>query len=112
MLQQPRRLARSGVKRGPIPQPRPDQRVFRAQTPRQQRFWNGKLPILLGLAVLMLGYRIMRQETSDTAADWDRPTIGSRSEDLQQIWRLTPHYDIAGAVCSYNKTGTTSGADH
>ncbi|KAF8948097.1 hypothetical protein BGZ47_006505 [Haplosporangium gracile] len=60
MLQQPRRLARSGVKRGQLPQPRPDQRVFRAQTPRQQRFWNGKLPILLGLAVLLLGYRIVR----------------------------------------------------
>ncbi|KAG0295061.1 hypothetical protein BGZ96_012634 [Linnemannia gamsii] len=60
MLQQPRRLARSGIKRGPPPQPRPDQRVFRAQTPRQQRFWHGKLPILLGLAVLLLGYRIVR----------------------------------------------------
>ncbi|KAK3820734.1 MAG: hypothetical protein JOS17DRAFT_793825 [Linnemannia elongata] len=60
MLQQPRRLARSGVKRGPLPQPRPDQRVFRAQSPQQKRFWNGKLPILLGLAVLLLGYRIVR----------------------------------------------------
>ncbi|KAF9094241.1 hypothetical protein BGX23_002339 [Mortierella sp. AD031] len=60
MLQQPRRLARSGVKRGPLPQPRPDQRVFRAQTPRRQHFWSGKLPILIGLAILLLGYRIVR----------------------------------------------------
>ncbi len=62
MLQQPRRLAKSGARRGPLPQPSPDQRVFRpyAANARKAHFWSGKLPLLIGLAVLLLGYRIVR----------------------------------------------------
>lgn len=64
MLQQPRRLARSSAQRGSphVQQPQQGQRVFRAMhaPARRAHFWSGKLPLLIGLALLLLGYRIMR----------------------------------------------------
>ncbi|KFH62886.1 hypothetical protein MVEG_11410 [Podila verticillata NRRL 6337] len=64
MLQQPRRT-RSSVQRGAphlAQQPQQGQRVFRSMhaPARRSHFWSGKLPLLIGLALLLLGYRIMR----------------------------------------------------
>ena len=64
MLQQPRRLARSGAQRGALPHPNSGQRVFRAQGPAgtgvRKPFWRGKLPLLVVVALFLLAYRIMR----------------------------------------------------
>lgn len=65
MLQQPRRLARSGAQRGALPQPPPNQRVFRAQgsiagAGAKKPLWRGKLPLLVVVALFLLGYRILR----------------------------------------------------
>ncbi|KAF8924840.1 hypothetical protein BGZ58_001372, partial [Dissophora ornata] len=58
----PRRLARSGAQRGPPPQPAPDQRTFRpySATQGKRHFWSGKLPLLIGVALFLVGYRFMR----------------------------------------------------
>ncbi|KAF9898728.1 hypothetical protein BX616_003681 [Lobosporangium transversale] len=74
MIQQPRRLARSGVQRGihqqqqqqsQQQQPRRGQRTFRPynnalQATRKKHFWSGKLSLLIYLAAFLVGYRLFR----------------------------------------------------